>query len=198
MVTGDESWFYHKQIGRKSSNAAWVTKGDPPSTITRRHKFSPKALFSIFFKSTGPLLIHHVKRGQIIDHQYYIDKCLQPLLYEIKHQRTSYGANRIFLHHDNGRSHVHQHVSDYLESEGTTTIPHPPNSPDLSPCDVWLFDLIKRNLNDHDDIQSLHDAINQFLYSLNKEEYRKTFDKWIERMQLCVDNYGHYFEHLMK
>ncbi|CAF4212789.1 unnamed protein product, partial [Rotaria magnacalcarata] len=23
IITGDESWFYHKQIGRKSSHAAW-------------------------------------------------------------------------------------------------------------------------------------------------------------------------------
>ena len=75
---------------------------------------------------------------------------------------------------------------------------HPPNCPNLSPCDFWLFDLIKRNLSDHNDAQSLHDAITEFMYSLYKEEYRKAFDKWIERMQLCVDNQGHYFEHLMK
>ncbi|CAF3931805.1 unnamed protein product [Rotaria sordida] len=198
VVTGDESWFYHKQIGRKSSNAAWVAKGDPPPTIIRRNKFDPKTLFSIFFKSTGPLLIHHVEWGQTIDHQYYIDNCLEPLLNEIRHQRPSYGTNHIILHQDNGRPHLHKNVSDYLESEGITTIPHPPNSPDLSPCDFWLFDLIKRNLSDHNDAQSLHDAITEFMYSLNKEEYKKTFDKWIERMQLCVDNQGHYFEHLMK
>ena len=50
VVTGDESWFYHKQIGRKSSNAAWIRKGDPPPTVVRRNKFAPKSLFSIFFK----------------------------------------------------------------------------------------------------------------------------------------------------
>ena len=27
VVTGDESWFYHKQIGRKSSNGAWTPIG---------------------------------------------------------------------------------------------------------------------------------------------------------------------------
>ena len=40
--------------------------------------------------------------------------------------------------------------------------------------------------------------VSDFMNTLNKEEYRKKFDKWIERMQLCVDNYGDYFEHLMK
>ena len=31
--------------------------------------------------------------------------------------------------------HVHKAVCDYLESEDITILPHPPNSPDLAPCD---------------------------------------------------------------
>ena len=76
--------------------------------------------------------------------------------------------------------------------------PHPPNSPDLSPYDFWLFDLIKKNLNDQNDSQSLYDAMVSFMYSLSKEEHKKTFEKWVERMQMCIDNQGDYFEHLMK
>jgi hypothetical protein len=38
-----------------------------------------------------------------------------------------------------------------------------------------------------------------FIYSFDKKkEYKKTFDKWIERMKLYVSNEGDYFEHLMK
>ncbi|CAF3945481.1 unnamed protein product [Rotaria sp. Silwood1] len=68
--------------------------------------------------------------------------CLRPLVNEIKRQRPSYGISRIKIHQNNGRGHIHKDVSHYLESEGTTIIPHPPNSPDLSQCDFWLFDLI--------------------------------------------------------
>jgi histone-lysine N-methyltransferase SETMAR len=50
VVTGDESWFYHKQIGRKSSNAAWVARGNPPPTVVRRSRFAPRTLLSIFFR----------------------------------------------------------------------------------------------------------------------------------------------------
>jgi histone-lysine N-methyltransferase SETMAR len=198
IITGDESWFHHKQIGRKISNKAWVSIGDPPPTVVRGSRFAPKTLFSIFFKSTGPMLIHRIERGQTIDHHYYINQCLRPLIDEIKRQRPSYGTRGIKIHHDNGRPHVHEDVSDYLESEGLTIIPHPPNSPDLSPCDFWLFSLIKDNLTDQDDSESLHDAVIDFMNSLNPNEYKKTFEKWVERMQLCVDNHGDYFEHLMK
>jgi histone-lysine N-methyltransferase SETMAR len=177
IITGDESWFRHKQIGRKISSKAWVGSGYPPPTVVRGSRFAPKTLFSIFFKSTGPMLIHRIERGQIIDHHYYINQCLRPLVDEIKRQRPSYGTRGIKIHHDNGRPHVHEDVSDYLESEGLTIIPHPPNSPDLSPCDFWLFDLIKDNLTDQDDSESLHNTVIDFMNSLNPNEYKKTFEK---------------------
>ncbi|CAF4173181.1 unnamed protein product, partial [Rotaria magnacalcarata] len=60
----------------------------------------------------------------------------------------------IKIHHDNGRPHVHKNVSDYLESEGLVIILHPPKSPDLSPCDFWLFDSIKDNLVNQEDSES--------------------------------------------
>ncbi|CAF3874941.1 unnamed protein product [Rotaria sordida] len=52
-------------------------------------------------RSTGPVLIHSVKRGQTIDHQYYINNCLKPVIDEIKNQRPTVGTRTIKLHHDN-------------------------------------------------------------------------------------------------
>ena len=127
-----------------------------------------------------------------------MENCLQPIIDEIKEQRPSLGTRAIKLHHDDGTPYFHQEVLDYLESESITVVPHPPNSPTLSPYDFWLFDLIKRNLEDQNDSESLHRAVSDFMYSLNSDEYKKTFEKWIERMQLYVDNEGEYFEHLMK
>ena len=94
--------------------------------------------------------------------------------------------------------HAHEDVTRYLQSEDLKIIPHSPYSPDLSPCDFWLFDLIKENLADQNDSVSLHDAVTDFMYSLNQGEYRKTFEKWVERMELCIENQGDYFEHLLK
>ncbi len=149
-------------------------------------------------RETGPVLIHYVERGETVDHQYYIDYCLKLLVGNIKIQRPSRGVHGIKLHYDNGRPHVHKDVSNYLESEGIIVIPHPPYSPDLSPCDFWLFDFVKENLTDQDDSESMYRAVSNLMNSLNKEEYTKTFNKWIQRMQICVDNNGDYFEHLMK
>ena len=101
----------------------------------------------------------------------------RPLIDEIKRQRPSYGTRGIKIHYGNGRPHVDKDVSDYLQSKGLARIPHPANSPDLSSCDFWLFDLIKDSLTNQDDSESLHDAVIDFMNSLNPDEYKKTFEK---------------------
>ena len=101
------------------------------------------------------------------------------------------------FHHDNARPHVAGSVNSYLEQVGLQLICHPPYSPDLAPCDFWLFDVIKRNLTDAADIKDLDRQITAILENIPKEEYLKTFNKWLERMQLCIDNKGDYFEYLM-
>ena len=60
IITGDETWIYHRQIHHKSTNKTWIGEGESPRTIVRRSRFEPKNLFSIFFKSNDPVLIHAV------------------------------------------------------------------------------------------------------------------------------------------
>ncbi len=41
VVTGDESWFYLRQIGYKSANSSWVGEGESPRTVVRRDRYEP-------------------------------------------------------------------------------------------------------------------------------------------------------------
>ena len=43
------------------------------------------------------------------------------------------------FHQDNAPVHNSILVTDYLTKMGIKTLPHPPYSPDLAPCDFWLF-----------------------------------------------------------
>ena len=194
IITGDETWIYHRQIGRKSSNATWVGENESPRTIVRRNRSKPKTLFFFFFKSTGPLLIHKVDKGKTIDHDYYIDNCLTPVINEIRKNEKS-SRTQYKLLHDNGRPLVHRDVIDYLIEECIEIIPHPPYSPDLVPCDFWLNDYIKNKLADHTNEESLAQEVSSIMKNI---EFKKTFDKLLERMELCIENNGDYFEHLTK
>lgn len=197
VITGDETWIYFRQTGRKASNACWINDGQSPKTVVRQGQHEPKRLYSIFFKANGWLTVHALDRGQTLDHSYYIANCLEPLVKELWIQRPNTGPKGLKLLHDNASPHIKSQVTTYIKAEGIQLMPHPPYSPDLAPCDFWLNDYIKRHLTDQKDEDSLFKAVTKVVKSIPTEEYRKTFEKLLERMQMCIDNDGDYFEHLM-
>lgn len=187
-----------KKYKKKETNKSWVKKGEEARTVVRRGRFESKFMFTIFFRRCGPVLITYLDRGKTVDSQTYIENCLQPILTYLNKQRKSTGAKNIKIHHDNARPHVHSTVNNFLQEHGMILVKHPPYSPDLAPCDFWLFDYIKDRLGDYNDVQSLSKAITKIVNSIPKDEWMKTFDKWVERMECCIKAKGDYFELMLK
>ena len=159
---------------------------------------SIKTMFSIFFRSTGPIFIHVVKKGETIDNHYYIENCLGPAFKAVKRQRPASGLSGMKLLHDGARPHIHSNTRNFIESSGVIEIDHPPYLPDLSPCDYWLFDCIKKNLGDEENEETLAKSITKVVKNIPHSEYIKTFEKYKERLELCIIAEGDYFEHFMK
>jgi transposase len=56
-------------------------------------------------------------------------------------------AGNWLLHDDNAPSHQALITCEFLTHNNIITLPHPPNSPDLAPCDFLLFPKMKLQLN---------------------------------------------------
>ena len=124
---------------------------------------------------------------------------MKPLVGTLKEQRRICGTRNLKFHHDNAKPHIHMSVKKYLEDQNFVVMDHAlPYSPDLAPCDFWLFSYIKARLSNQTDRKSLSAQITEIVSSIHESEYRKTFNKWIERMRYCIKYEGHYFEHLIK
>ena len=54
--------------------------------------------------------------------------------------------NLWFLHHDNAPSHTALVLRDHFAKNSMHIVPQPPYSPNLAPCDFWLFPILKRPL----------------------------------------------------
>lgn len=198
IITGDECWFYHRKIKKAQSNASWRRSDEEPDTLVRRDRYEAKTMFCIFFRSTGAVQVTYCDKQVTIDNQRYINDCLSPMIKAVEKQRPECGVSDMYLLHDNAKPHVHYNVRSFLESKGLKEIDHPPYSPDLAPCDFWLFDYIKERLDDEENAESLAKSITKILHSIPVSEYKKTFKKYIERLELCVLAEGDYFEHFMK
>jgi len=175
----------------------WCAQGEAPATVVRRSQYDHKNMFVIFFRTTGPEFIHMIEKGNSISGDYYKNNCLTPLFNNIKRKRPICGLHGIKLHHDNARPHQTNDVKTFLQEQGVMMMRHPPYSPDLAPADFRLFGYLKRQLVSYPDSKSLQRAVTDELRAIPKDEFRKTFQKWIDRMKLCITNQGEYFEHLM-
>ncbi|UYV69915.1 hypothetical protein LAZ67_7001175 [Cordylochernes scorpioides] len=61
--------------------------------------------------------------------------------------KLTYGPNVTSQsHHDNATSHTAFIITNFLARSNTSVIPHPPYSPDLAPCDFFLFPRLKREM----------------------------------------------------
>ena len=91
-------------------------------------------------------------------------------------------------------------VRKTIEDIGLEVIDHPPYSPDISPCDFWLFPELKKHLGGRhfDTRQDMGTAIYHYLNFIDREQYKKTFSKWVDWMKFCVDLEGEYFKQYLR
>jgi histone-lysine N-methyltransferase SETMAR len=72
---------------------------------------------------------------------------------------------------------------------------HPPYSPDLSPCDFWLFEFLKEKLKDRQlpGVQSLHQVITYLWNEPTFDDVQAGLLKWMNRLSWPIENKGEYF-----
>ena len=71
------------------------------------------------------------------------------------------------------------------------TIPHPPYSPDLAPCDFRLFPKLTGCL--YETIEEMKEAVTKVFHTITQEDFHGAFQKLLERYK-CIAARGHYFE----
>ena len=89
-------------------------------------------------------------------------------------------------------------LSLFWASEKVKVLNHPSYSPDLSPCDFFLFPRLKKMLsgNKYTSRSSLGSAIYQCLQQIPKEDYLSDFRDLVKRLQKCDSVKGEYFKDL--
>ena len=93
---------------------------------------------------------------------------LTNLIVTIIKKRPSKGWSGVHFLHDNASSHKCEVAKTFLAFEKVKVLNHPPYSPDLSPCDFFLFPRLKKMLsgNKYTSRSSLGSAIYQCLQQI--------------------------------
>ena len=155
-------------------------------------------LYAIFFDSKGPVLQISVPKGSSVTVKFFRESVLTQLVDFYQKHRPCTGVRGMKLLHDNAPSHKSAMEQEYLKEYGLNVLDHPPYSPDLSPCDFWLFRRLKEMLAGHrfESRCGIGSAVYQCLQHIPKEDYRVAFRKWVDRCRMCAEGDGAYFEGL--
>jgi len=100
------------------------------------------------------------------------------------------------LHHDNALSHTSVLTQQFLAKNKMAVIPHPPYSPDMAPCDFFLFPKMKLKLKGRlfDTTEEIQAKLQRLLDTLIEKDFQQAFQKWRRRWDWCLHVGGNYFE----
>ena len=82
-------------------------------------------------------------------------------------------------------------VTDYLTKMGIKTVPQPPYSPDLAPCNFWLFPKLRGCR--YETLEEMKEAVTKVNDTLTQEDSHGVFQKLLKWYK-CIAAGGEYFE----
>ena len=131
-------------------------------------------------------------------HQSWLAKRLGLLCWGFKgvQEESPSEAAQGHFQQDNAPVHNSILVTDYLTKMGIKTVRYPPYSPDLSPCDFWLFPKLKEKLRGccYETIEEMKEAMTKVIGMLTQKDFHRAFQKLLERHNKCIAAGGDYFE----
>ncbi|KAI8430490.1 hypothetical protein MSG28_000750 [Choristoneura fumiferana] len=116
ILTGDETWLYNYDPETKQQS------------------------------TTGHIATVVLEDQRTVNSEWYVTVCAPQVLSAWFDKRPKSGTQHLLWHHDNADPHTSARTLDYCSSKNVTIRPQPPYSPDLAPCDFYLFPKIKEKL----------------------------------------------------
>ena len=111
-------------------------------------------------------------------------------LREFRKRPALFKSDQWHFHQDNAPVHNSILVTDYLTKMGIKAVPQSPYSPDLAPCDFWLFPNLRGCR--YETIEEMKEAV-RVIDTLTQEDFHGAFQKLLEWYK-CIAAGGDYFE----
>jgi histone-lysine N-methyltransferase SETMAR len=179
----------------KRMSTQWLEKGSDPPKKAKVVGSEKKIMLIAFFDIKGMIYQTYLPKGQTVNSDYY-QEVLSSFLRHLRTKRPEKIQNGWLLHQDNARPHVSNSTMEFMAKKGIKLFEHAPYSPDLAPCDFWLFPQLKTRMSGlrFDSEQALKTAVQGFLTELTSGGVVSVFEKWNKRLLKCIEVEGDYVE----
>ena len=196
IITGDETWVYgydpETQVSFLAMEASRITTVKKSSASSQQCESDA----DLFFYSCGTVHHEYAPEGQTINKEYYLPVICR-LREAVRRKRPDMWAAKNFqLHHNNVPAHSAHVIHAFPVKNSMSLVRQAPYSPDLAPCDFWLFPKLKAILKGRR-FQSNKDIMKKSteeLGSIPEKEFKRCFEKRQKCWAKCVHRQGEYFE----
>ena len=126
---------------------------------------------------------------ETVNHAFYKD-VLERLRKRIQRVQRDIADDWV-LHHDNAPAHTALSFREFLVKKNIPILPHPPYSPDLAPCNFFVFSKLKLKLKGHHfgAMGNIHKIETDELHTLTENVFQYCYDQWKKRNH-CVTSQG--------
>jgi hypothetical protein len=159
---------------------------------TRQSIAAKKVMMTLFFTGTKLIVLNVMPKGSKYSQLYFADNIL-PDLNKGKLSFTRDMPESTFrVQIDNSMCHNGAKIASEFEKYHLVRMPHLPYSPDISPCDFWLFGMLKGIPRDWEFISSdeIEVVIADVWNCLTSDDVQIVFRNWMSRLTWVIENGG--------
>lgn len=195
FITVDETWIHHHTPETEEQSKQWIARGEPALKKAKAVLSANKVMATVFWDARGVIHIDYLEKGKTINGEYYanlLDQFNQILL----EKRPHLAKKKILFHQDNARVHTCAIAMAKLHELRYELLSHPPYSPDLAPCDYFLFPNLKKWLGGKrfSSNEKIILETNAYFEGLPKSYFTEGIEKFEKRWMKCIELDGNYVE----
>ena len=199
VVTGNESWIFEYDPLTKQQSLEWKSALSPRPKKARVFKSKTKVMLIAFFDVHKIVYAEFLPKDQTIHQLVYIN-ILRHLMHSVREKsREQWQTRSWLLHHDNAPAHNALGIRGSLAKNNIAVLEQPPYSPDLAPCDFFLFPKLKEVIKGtrFQDSEVIKTALMRELQVIPEESFQECVEAWQRRLKMCIRAQGDYFERKM-
>jgi hypothetical protein len=103
-------------------------------------------MVSAYFSRCRFVSVEFLPMWQRYNSQFFTETVLPSIEKKVADCRPKFLTTATHLHVDNAKRHTSKMSIEKMEELGFILVPQPPYSPDITPCDFFLFGYLKQHL----------------------------------------------------
>jgi hypothetical protein len=147
------------------------------------------------FSETSLISLEALAHDQMHTQEYFIENILRDLLNGKMRNRRRNRAGPFFVHLDNSMCHNARKITEEISDAKLERLPHPAHSPDLSPCDFWLFGMLKEKIKYRafQMVEESLEAVTLIWNAVPFESLQSVLVNWMELLEWGIANRRGYY-----